>query len=341
MIEESQHSPVARFSVDVGASYLESYWSLKKCFRMKNITLCRENRRSHFDAFTLIELLVVIAIIAILAALLFPALVGAKNAARSIVCINNKHQFGLALSVYADDSQDRLVINSILLAGGPQSSGNWSYGGTAWRPRSGAVLTTEQWLTYVGPDRFVRESVPDGFKALLGPYISYRHTLFKCPSDNYTIKQYGYAPFRLLSISMNAYVGGGFMQPELSKRLGQDLRTFERTSDFRNVGPANTWVIFDEHPDSVVSVYFYQFYVPGGTLGDQRASRWTGGLPASYHKGGSMMLFADSHVENHKWVSPGTRQPVIYEQWNGGRVAPDQDFRDFFWMQDHSTESTR
>ena len=57
-------------------------------------------------AFTLIELLVVIAIIAILAALLLPALAKAKEKAQKAQCLNNLHQVGLALLMYANDNND-------------------------------------------------------------------------------------------------------------------------------------------------------------------------------------------------------------------------------------------
>lgn len=62
--------------------------------------------------FTLIELMVVVAIIAILAALLFPALKGARDGARRISCANQLKQFGCANTMYVGDNADWLPYST-------------------------------------------------------------------------------------------------------------------------------------------------------------------------------------------------------------------------------------
>ncbi|MGC8668298.1 MAG: DUF1559 domain-containing protein [Chthonomonadales bacterium] len=57
-------------------------------------------------AFTLIELLVVLAILALLAAILFPVFAATREQARSIQCLSNCRQLGMAVALYTSDHDD-------------------------------------------------------------------------------------------------------------------------------------------------------------------------------------------------------------------------------------------
>ncbi len=58
------------------------------------------------QGFTLVELLTVVAIIAVLGALLLPALRGARDSARTTVCLNHLRQLGIVANLYANDYGD-------------------------------------------------------------------------------------------------------------------------------------------------------------------------------------------------------------------------------------------
>jgi len=59
-------------------------------------------------AFTLIELLVVVAIIAALIGILLPSIGASRNSARSVVCVSNQRQIGIAVFDAANQRDDLL-----------------------------------------------------------------------------------------------------------------------------------------------------------------------------------------------------------------------------------------
>ena len=71
----------------------------------------RGRRRRIVPGFTLIELLVVIAIIAILAAILFPVFARARENARRASCQSNLKQLGIAMTMYTQDYDEKMVIH--------------------------------------------------------------------------------------------------------------------------------------------------------------------------------------------------------------------------------------
>lgn len=65
------------------------------------------------QGFTLVELVVVIAIVAILAAILFPVFARARAKAEQASCLSNVKQLALAVLMYAQDSDGRLIPSRI------------------------------------------------------------------------------------------------------------------------------------------------------------------------------------------------------------------------------------
>ena len=242
-------------------------------------------READSGAFTLIELLVVIAIIAILAALLLPALQKAKTKAEGISCLNNNKQLMMAWTMYADDHNGILVMNPNQ---GPLNPG-WAY----W------VYGNVDWGT--GPNNTNYQYIINPLYAKLAPYTSKTRNLYKCAADRYLSASQRAAGFRA---RIRSYSMSSFMHSSDSGGSDQYSTAFIKMTDIKK--PAMTWVLLDEHPDSINDAFFtVRMDITDHAL-------WSD-LAGSSHNGACGIGFADTHAEIHKWLGGETRVPVRME----------------------------
>ena len=297
---------------------------------MRSLLLTKQpsvSRPTAFRGFTLIELLAVIAIIAILAAILLPALSGARERSRGVYCLNNTRSLTLAWQLYADDHEGALPYNVGMTETTGHTNNNWVNNVMTWDLSS----DNTNLATITG--------------ASLGTYVVGVTGIYHCPSDQTLSAVQSAAGWnqRIRSYSMNALVGnpGPFLVSGANVN-DPGYRQFLKIDQIPT--PTEIFVFLDEHPDSIDDGYFVNRDVASGSSGGGGyygmsavvSSEWLD-LPASYHNRSAAFSFADGHASLHHWLKSTTILPATPQAYLPVQIpsTPAGEDADFEWVLGH------
>lgn len=237
--------------------------------------------RSPNRGFTLVELLVVISIVGLLVALLLPAVMRAREAARRTSCKNNLKQLGVALHHF-HDSYRRFPAGT---------ENEWS-----WQVRLLPFL--EQNSLY---DRLDMGREP--FESPNDVHADYVLSVLNCPSDGWGDHVHTSTLIPGMDFAHTNFLGsldgengqsrgmfeeyGSVRLSEVTDGTSQTLFVGER-GVVESDGQTHGWWVWG--PETVTSDRFG--FQPGSFAEPESADHWW-----SYHPGGAQFLFVDGSVQ--------------------------------------------
>ena len=234
----------------------------------------------------------VVAIIGILASLLLPTLANAKRTAVRTSCLSNLRQLSVATTMYAGESNGKLV-SSWPLGKGPDPVNV-----DCWCP--GWASITQPYDASYGPaPQFAATNVYALQQGKLWPYLG-GPGVYRCPSDKRAVQ--GQPVVR--SYSMNCWMNGrsdtdptgrsNYRTPAKDGSLTFTL--FRRENQIKQ--PSQMWVLIDEDESSINDSLF------AVSMAEDRNGMYD--MPSNRHGSKYCLSFADGHMDTIKMVAPRT-----------------------------------
>lgn len=229
----------------------------------------RTNTDGLAKAFTLIELLVVVSIIALLVAVLLPALQGAREAAKSAMCLSNQRQLYLGVRLYTDAQDSWMPIN-----GHQSDTATWA-----------AIIAKELEINYVSEAATNASYAPNLISYSLTS-TSRKNSIFECPTE---VKQFRniWGGDNATSYRWNTnFSSGGYGLGTSEQAVHINDQRYRRLRDLDIINPSNTIVLAD---GVIVNAGDTEYFYYG-----LKAKEFV----STYHNGGANFLWADGHASH-------------------------------------------
>lgn len=244
--------------------------------------------------FTLVELLVVLTVLGSLAALLLPALAGAKTRAGAIQCLNNLRQLQLGWLQYVEDNNDSIPPTISRKTGTDQMNV--------------AVNGRVPWV--LGNAKL--DSNPTNIESgVLFPYAG-STSAYRCPADRSTVPSRP-STLRLRSYSTHNWLNCDVISGSALEAVNDSPFNIRKASRLLNPGPSQTLVFLEEDPVSIddgIFVIGSHWAFPDGDR-----EWWWISYPADRHGNAGSVSYADGRAETPRWRARRVAKP-----YNGGKI---------------------
>lgn len=238
------------------------------------------NRAGDKLGFSLVEMMTTIAIMALLLGLLAPALTSSQAASKKVRCIANLKQVATACEAYCSDNGSRYPPNfddqHLVI---PYT--NWVAGNMLKDSERGAL-----------------ELIENPRRSLLAKYFSARAVL-RCSVDKSKN-----ARSLALNCRINPVGDTGRPAWSIDDRISPSV--FMTSAELRS--PSTTFTFLEERDTSINDGLFaVDATNTGMPYGDATSRPFVMvDFPSIAHNRGSIVAFADAHVEHHKWLEKTT-----------------------------------